>query len=92
MPLFDVQPLAVRIELPPNLLIDVPSSSSRVSSASHQMRKFVCAGLVPTFALLVAENRPVTLDDHISAPGLLARDVVGDAATRVGAVDRLTPG
>src|SRR5262245_55735551 len=72
VPLFDAQPLADSRVLPPNLLIEVPSSSSRVSSASHQMRKFCELGLVPTLALLDAENRPVTLDDHISAPGLLA--------------------
>jgi hypothetical protein len=34
------------------------------------MRKFCWEGLLPTFALLVAEKRPVTLDDHISEPGL----------------------
>src|SRR5215510_12452809 len=71
-PLFDAQPLALRIELPPYLLIDVPSSSSRVSSASHQIRKFCEDGLLPRLAFVLAENRPVTLDDHISAPGLLA--------------------
>src|SRR5688572_32286942 len=72
VPLFDAQPLALSSEPPPYLLIDVPSSSSRLSSASHQMRKFCDDGLLPTFALVLAENIPSTLDDHISAPGLLA--------------------
>src|SRR5678815_1985587 len=69
VPLFEAQPLALRIELPPYLLIDVPSSSSRVSSPSHQMRKFCDDGLLPRLALLVAEIRPSVLDAHISAPG-----------------------
>ena len=83
VPLFDAQPLALRIELPPYLLIDVPSSSSRVSSASHQIRKFCDDGFEPRLAFVVAENTPSTLDAHISAPGLRRGDVAGDAAAGV---------
>src|SRR5689334_14783599 len=73
VPLLEAQPDA-ESSAPeaPSLVIEVPSSSSRVSSASHQMRKFWEPGLAPTFALLVAECRLSTLDAHISAPGLLA--------------------
>src|SRR4030095_15404614 len=69
VPCFEAQPLALKIELPPYLLIDVPSSSSRVSSASHQMRKFCDDGFDPRLAWVVAEIRPSVLDAHISAPG-----------------------
>src|SRR6478609_3922310 len=75
VPLFDVTPDAVksRLVLPAAYLsIWLLSSSSRVSSSSHQTKKFVEPGALPKLALLAAENSPLVLEDHISAPGLAA--------------------
>src|SRR5262249_34442171 len=70
VPLFELTPLAVsrRLVAPAlHLSMWFESRSSRVSSASHQITKFCDVGLVPRFVLLVADKRPSTLEDHISA-------------------------
>src|SRR6185312_2996623 len=75
VPLFDATPLAdsSRLVVPlAYLSMCVLSSSSRVSSPSQYTTKLVDPGMVPRLALVVAENIPLVLDDHISAPGLLA--------------------
>src|SRR3569623_1877367 len=62
----------------PYLVIEVPSSSSRVSSASQYSRKFTGPGReaavepVMMRAPVVAENMPSTPVAHISAPGVAA--------------------
>src|SRR3569832_1498430 len=62
----------------PYFVVDVPSSSSRVSSASQYSRKFTGPGreaaVEPLMmrAPMVAENRPSTPVAHISAPGVAA--------------------
>src|SRR5262245_59405469 len=83
VPLFELRPLVVskRLVAPAlHLSMCVPSSSSRVSSPSHHTRKFCDVGLVPRLAFVVAENNPVTLDAHISAPAL--DDVMSSATQR----------
>src|SRR6478609_7213022 len=73
VPLFEVTPEAVRsrLVLPAAYLsIWLLSSSSRVSSSSHQTRKLVEPGAEPRLAFVAAENSPEVLEDHISAPGL----------------------
>src|SRR3954451_17565992 len=74
VPLLECTPLAVsnRVSLlVPYLSIWVPSSSSRCASPSHHTTKLVEDGLRPMFVPPVL-NRPLTADDHDSAPGLPA--------------------
>src|SRR3954470_21217223 len=74
VPLLEAHWLQFRSEEPPYFEMVVPSSSSRVSSASHQIKKLIELGGLPTFMPVVAEYRSLLAPAaHISAPGLLAK-------------------
>src|SRR5690242_21760440 len=58
------------VPVAPYLVIDVPSSSSRDSSASHQMTKLIDEGAEPRFLPVAVSRSGVPRAAHISAPGL----------------------
>ncbi len=72
VPLFDATPSPVSSRVSPSgpyLSMWVPSSSSRVRSPSHQLRKLALEGLGPISSPAVFRSAPSALDQN-SAPGL----------------------